>query len=148
MWLDESGMNSNERYDYGYSMRGERLYAFKPGNRGERISVIGALRDGKIIASLIYDGYCNSQVFNAYIRNCLVPELQSGQTIIMDNVSFHYSDEAKQMIEKVGCKIKFLPVYSPDFNLIEHEWYPMKNSAKKLMEKDVSIQDALMQVLG
>ena len=77
-----------------------------------------------------------------------MPELQSGQTIIMDNVSFHYSDEAKQMIEKVGCKIKFLPVYSPDFNLIEHEWYPMKNSAKKLMEKDVSIQDALIQVLG
>ena len=96
---------------------------------------------------MIYDGYCNSHVFDIYVEKCLVPELQVGQTIIMDNVSFHYSNNAKKMIEAAGCKIKFLPVYSPDLSLIEHQWFPMKNTAKKLMANGISIQNALSHVL-
>lgn len=147
MWLDESGINANERYDYGYAPKGERLYSLKPGSRGQRISIIGALRDGNIIASMVYDGYCNSEVFDLYIRECLVPELKAGQTIILDNVSFHYSKDAKQMIEAAGCSLKFLPIYSPDLNLIEYKWYPLKNAAKKLMGNGVNIQEALMKTL-
>lgn len=123
------------------------MYASKPGAKGQRLSVIGALRDGKIIASMIYEGYCNSEVFDAYVRECLLPELETGQTVILDNVSFHYSENSKQMIESVGCKLKFLPVYSPDLNLIEHEWHPVKNTAKKLMGQGINIQDALIQTL-
>lgn len=121
------------------------MYATKPGAKGQRISVIGSLHDGKIIASMIYEGYCNSQVFDVYVRECLLPELKTGQTVVLDNVSFHYSENSRQMIESVGCKLKFLPVYSPDLNLIEHEWCPLKNATKKLMGNGVNIQDALIQ---
>lgn len=140
-------MNSNERYERGYSLKGQRLYASKPGNRGERVSVIGALSSGNIISSMVYTGHCNANVFNSYIEQCLVPVLQKDQIVIMDNVSFHYSENAKTMIENAGCKIKYLPTYSPDLNLIEHQWFPMKNSAKKLMGTGISIQNALTQVL-
>lgn len=116
------------------------MYSSKPGSRGQRISIIGALRGDNIIASMIYEGYCNSEVFDVYVRECLVPELRPGQTIVLDNVSFHYSENAKQLVEAAGCKFKFLPVYSPDLSLIEHEWHPLKNMAKKLMGDGINIR--------
>ncbi|WP_410521572.1 transposase [Candidatus Tisiphia endosymbiont of Empis tessellata] len=36
--------------------------------------------------------------------------------VIADNASFHKSKRAKELIEKAGCKLKFLPSYSPDLN--------------------------------
>ena len=44
----------------------------------------------------------------------------------MDNAAFHKSEKTKQLIESVGCKLIFLPPYSPDLNPIEKFWANMK----------------------
>ena len=44
----------------------------------------------------------------------------------MDNATFHKSRETIDMIESVGCKVIFLPPYSPDLNPIEKFWANMK----------------------
>jgi len=56
----------------------------------------------------------------------MLPELKQGQIVIMDNASIHKSDETKQLIESIGCKLIFLPPYSPDLNPIEHFWAKLK----------------------
>nr|WP_196772255.1 hypothetical protein [Piscirickettsia salmonis] len=33
--------------------------------------------------------YCNANVCQAYIDQCLIPCLSPGETVIMDNASFH-----------------------------------------------------------
>ncbi len=116
VYLDEAGMNDNESYEYGWSMKGSRCNGSKSGRRSERTSFIGALNRNSLIASLVFTGSCDSKVFESYIENCLVPELKPGQVIIADNASFHKSKRAKELIEKAGCKLKFLPSYSPDLN--------------------------------
>ncbi|WP_407512817.1 transposase [Wolbachia endosymbiont of Trichogramma kaykai] len=65
------------------------------------------------------DGYCNSEIFDAYVENVLVPVFKPGQTIVLDNTSFDKSARTKNLIENTGCKILFLPSYSPDLNRIE-----------------------------
>ncbi|MGL6343995.1 MAG: transposase, partial [Waterburya sp.] len=30
-----------------------------------------------------------------------------------------------------GCKLQYLPPYSPDLNKIEHCWFPIKNRVRK-----------------
>ncbi|NSM56356.1 hypothetical protein HET73_01860 [Wolbachia endosymbiont of Atemnus politus] len=64
----------------------------------------------------------------------LIPILKPGQTIVLDNASFHKSERTKELIENAGCKILFLPPYSPDLNPIEHFWFACnKKSAAKLL---------------
>jgi transposase len=68
----------------------------------------------------VIEGYCNSEVFEAYVENVFIPVLKPGQTIILDNASFHKSKRTRELIEDVGCKVLFLPPYSPDSNPIEN----------------------------
>jgi len=37
----------------------------------------------------------------------------------MDHVSFHKSQRILDLIEQAGCRVLFLPPYSPDSNKIE-----------------------------
>lgn len=131
VYIDESGIDSTEDYPYGYCRRGQRFHALKPGTKGQRVSMIAALNGRKLLAPLTFEGYCNTAVFEAWLEQSLVPVLTEGQTVILDNATFHKSSRIKQLIEKAGCELLYLPPYSPDFNEIEHEWFPIKNRARK-----------------
>jgi transposase len=143
VYLDESGIDNTEDYSYGYCKQGERFHALKAGSREQRISMIAALHDRKIIAPLTFEGHCNTAVFEAWVEQCLAPVLQEGQTIILDNATFHKSKKIKELIEKAACELLYLPPYSPDFNDIEHEWFPLKNRARKNIPLFDSFRDAV-----
>ena len=49
-------------------------------------------------------------------KRLLIKELKPGQFVVIDNAAFHKSQKTKELIESVGCKVIFLPPYSPDFN--------------------------------
>ena len=96
--------------EYGYSLKGTRLMANKTGKRSKRITVISGLINRRIlIAPTTFESYTNTEVFNAWIEQALLPELKQGQTIVMDNASFHKSQKTKELIESVGCKLLYLP---------------------------------------
>lgn len=61
----------------------------------------------------------------------MLPKVQPGQVIIMDNASFHRSNRIRELIEDAGCDLLFLPSYSPDFNPIEHWWHKVKTAIRK-----------------
>jgi len=54
----------------------------------------------------------------------------------MDNASFHKSKKIKEIIEKANCRLLYLPAYSPDLNPIEHFWFALKNSMRKLLHQN------------
>ncbi len=61
-----------------------------------------------------------------WLKDFLIPELKVGQVVIMDKATFHKSEESRKLIEKAGCRILFLPTYSPDLNPIEIFWANFK----------------------
>jgi transposase len=63
-------------------------------------------------------------------QSSIIKELKAGQIVIMDNASFHKSQKTRDLIESVGCKLIFLPPYSPDLNPIEKFWANMKRWIK------------------
>lgn len=126
-------MDDNEVCAYGWSPKGERLYAEKYAERNKRLSIVGALNQNKITASFIFEGYCNTQVIETYIEQVLVPTLIPGQIVIMDNASFHKSKKIRSLIEGAGCELLYLPTYSPDLNPIENAWSPIKNNIRRLL---------------
>lgn len=51
------------------------------------------------------------------MRKFMVPR---GSFIVMDNARFHRKKVLKEMAKEAGCRVIFLPAYSPDFSPIEH----------------------------
>lgn len=47
--------------------------------------------------------------FEAYVAHVLVPELQPGDIVIMDNLSSHKREAIRKRIEAAGATLRFLP---------------------------------------
>lgn len=73
----------------------------------------------------------------------LIPKLKPGQVLILDNASFHRSEESKKLVEAAGCKLLFLPPYSPDLNPIEKCWANLKVKIRELLPKFKKFTDAI-----
>ena len=61
----------------------------------------------------------------------------------MDNATFHKSKESLELVEKAGCKILFLPPYSPDLNPIEIFWANFKKMVRTQLETLKVLADAI-----
>lgn len=107
---------------FARAVRGEKVYTEISGNRYQRLSIIAGTCENRYIAPMYFDGYCNTNVVEAWLEQELLPVLTPGHIIVMDNASFHKSAKIKELIEEAGCELLFLPPYSPDLNPIEKHW--------------------------
>lgn len=105
---------------------GARVYDHNPGNKGKNITLIGAMSDEGLIASMTFPGSLNTPSFLVFIEQILLPQLWVGAIVAMDNLPVHYAKVAIALIESVGAVVKFLPPYSPDLSPIELCWSKLK----------------------
>jgi transposase len=135
----------------GWQIRGKRLFGEKSGNRkGKRITVIGAIngRKGKLLAPIYFEGSTDTEVFNVWIKDYLLPEIKNQKkVIIMDNASFHKNEKTRELVEKAGHKLLYLPPYSPDLNPIEQRWFHIKNKVRSVKDNFINFFDRLDYVL-
>jgi len=130
-YLDECGVDHRLYREYGRALRGERIYEAVAGKRRERTSIIAASEPGKLVAPLVFQGSCNTEVVDTYFEKVLLPALPPGSVIVLDNARFHQSPTTQQLVERAGCQLLFLPPYSPDLNPIEHLWAAFKTRLRK-----------------
>ena len=84
------------------------------------------LRHDRLDAPWVIEGAMNRELFDLYVKTQLVPTLQTGDVIILDNLSSHKSHKAAQALRDVGASFLFLPPYSPDLNPIEMAFAKLK----------------------
>lgn len=87
----------------------------------------------------------NSRVFETWIETQLAPTLSKGDVVILDNVGFHKSERAEQLVKAKGAWLLFLPPYSPDLNPIEMAFSKLKALLRKRAARGF---DAIAQALG
>lgn len=147
VYLDEAGMDNRDDYAYGWNQKGQRFHALKSGRRQGRVNMIAALCNHKLLAPFTVEGACNRVVFETWLENCLVPTLIPGQIVILDNATFHKGGCIQELIEQAGCKLLYLPPYSPDLNKIEQCWSWLKSRIRKQLEQFDCLRDAVEYVL-
>jgi putative transposase len=143
VFLDESGIEDNASPLYGWSIKGTRCYGKRVYQHKRRVSMIAGLCSKEVIAPVIFEGTCDTDVFLSYVKQILIHELKAGQIVVMDNINFHKNQKVEELIKSVGCTVMFLPTYSPDLNPIEHYWFKIKNYIRKIAHSFNNFFDAV-----
>lgn len=105
--------------------------------------MIAALRQRQLIAPMTFEGYCNRDVFTAWLEQVLLPDIHPGDTLIMDNACFHTGPAITTAIAQAGGQLLYLPPYSPDLNRIETRWATLKNALRKNIPRFPSFRQAV-----
>jgi transposase len=71
------------------------------------------------------------------VKQCLVPILKRGDTVIMDNLPVHKIAGVAEAIEAAGATLLYLPAYSTDLNSIELAFSKLKAHLRKAAERTI-----------
>ena len=83
------------------------------------LTFVAALRrEGMTAAPMLIKGAMNGEAFLAYVEQCLVPTVEHGDIVVMDNVPAHKVEGVQAAIETAGATLRYLPPYSPELNPI------------------------------
>lgn len=135
MFLDETWASTNMTRRHGRCARGLRLLAPVPHGHWKTTTLIAGLRTSGIVAPYVLDGPINATVFRAYVEQILAPTLQSGDILILDNLSSHKVAGVREAVEARGARVLYLPPYSPDLNPIEQAFAKLKTLLRKAEER-------------
>jgi transposase len=127
---------------YARALSSERAHAAVPFNPGRAITLVMALGLSGIVAPCAFDGAMNGHIFGLYMAEQVIPQLPPDAVVIVDNLSAHHSEDARDALEahglavvddpddvedeeiadalkKPGIQVWFLPPYSPELSAVE-----------------------------
>jgi transposase len=145
VFIDETAAKTDMGRTHGYAPRGRRLEGPVPYRRWQTTTFVGALRAGGFVAPLVVDGAITGELFEAYTRRVLLPELRAGDVVVLDNLAAHRRAGVREAIEGKGCTLLLLPAYSPDLNPIEMAFSKLKRLLRKAAARTV---EALWEAIG
>ena len=148
VFVDETGSHIAMTPLYAYAPRGERAVGKVPRNYGAIMTLIASLSLTGMGPAFVLDGAADSAAFEIYVEQLLAPSLRPGQIVVLDNLSIHLGPRVKQAIEARGCRLLFLPAYSPDFSPIEEAFSKLKTLLRQVGARSrEALQEAIATAL-
>jgi transposase len=135
VFIDETWAKTNMARTHGWWRCGVPLRAHVPHGHWRTMTFLAALRHDRITAPCVIDGPINGESFQAYVEQVLVPTLQPGDIVVMDNLGSHKGRAIRKAIRTAGARLFFLPPYSPDLNPIEQVFAKLKTLLRKAEER-------------
>ena len=136
VFIDETGATTAMSRTHGRAPAGERVQATVPG-AWKNVTLISGMRRSGVIAPIALPGATDRLVFDTYVEQALVPELQAGDVVVWDNLAAHNSASAIAAIEAVGARVMQLPTYSPDLTPIEEMFSKVKEGLRSIAARTV-----------
>jgi transposase len=126
---------------YGWGKKGEPLIEAVPARRrGKNLSVLGAFDIEGMVATTSKLGAMTRADFERFLQEDLLPCLLPGSVLVLDNASIHKGGQIEclvsKLVSKAGCRVLYLPAYSPDLNPIELAWAFVKGLVRKCGPRD------------
>jgi len=133
---------------YAYAPRGQRAIGKVPRNYGATMTLLASLSLSGMGEALMLDGAADAAAFEVYVEQLLAPSLKPGQIVILDNLSIHLGERVRTAIEARGCRLLFLPAYSPDLSPIEEAFSKVKTFLRRQGARThEALQEAIAQAL-
>jgi len=146
--VDETGSNIGLTPLYAWAPQGQRAYGSVPRNYGKNTTLLASLSLSGMGAAMMLEGATDALAFECDVEEVLVPSLQPGQIVVMDNLGAHTGPKVRQAIEGKGCQLWFLPSYSPDLSPIEEAFSKLKAFLRRIGARTrQNLYEALSQAL-
>ena len=156
VFVDESGANTAMTRTYGRAPVGKRVHGSAPGH-WDSVTLICGLRLSGVTAPVVFQGATNTAVFETYVRQALVPQLQAGDVVIWDNLKPHKAKAVVSAVGGAGAHVLPLPPWSSDMTPIEEMYSKVKGALRSVAARttetltaaigsalhDISAQDIL-----
>jgi len=155
---------------YARAPSSERAYAAVPFNRGPAITLVMGLGLSGVVAPCAFEGAMNGHVFGLYMAEQVIPQLPPNAIVVVDNLSAHHSEDAREALEasgfvvfdepeelanapKVlnapGIQVWFLPPYSPELSAVEECGSKVKALVRAAEPRTASdVIDAMGHAIG
>lgn len=141
--MDETGIDSYLYREYGYAPKGKSVDGKIPGRKFTRVNIVAGKLGEEIVAPMQYTGTTNSELFEFWFKECLLPCLPKDVVIVMDNATFHRKSKLKEISDEKYRNLIFLPPYSPELNPIENFWHKLKAIIRKTSYLFDSLDDSI-----
>ena len=157
---------------YARAPSSERAYAAVPFNRGTAITLVMGLGLSGIVAPCAFAGAMNGHVFGLYMAEQVIPQLPPSAIVVVDNLSAHHSEDAREALEASGfvviddpeemadeevadapeapgIQVWFLPPYSPELSAVEECGSKIKSFVRAAEPRTASdVIDAIGHAIG
>ena len=149
--IDEVGSNLDLTSTHAWAGVGERAVATAPRTTPLTTTTIASLTHQGMGPALIVKGGVDRLTFETYLEQVLAPTLQAGQVVLVDNLSAHTSPRAQAIVAGCGCRLRYLPPYSPDYSPIELAFAQIKADMRRAAARtpealEAAIATALQQI--
>jgi transposase len=131
VFVDESGFRLGSSPRHGWAPRGVDSAGREVHGKWETMTMLGALALDGFRGFMTIDAGTSAEVFGAFVRHELVPNLRQGDIVVMDNLSAHRGPEVRRLIEAAGCELLHTPPYSPELNPIQEAWAKLKDIIRR-----------------
>lgn len=142
LFWDETGMTINMARHYSRAPGKARAVGYVPRNHGQVTTLITTLTPEGFGPLMTLPGAVNSDICSLFAEEVLAPALRPGQVVCMDRLGSHYDERVKAAIEGAGCRLLFLPGYSPDFTPAELAISKLKGEVRRQSPRTQEALDA------
>jgi transposase len=136
VFLDESGLNASMTRSHVWVKKGCEYIERAPTNWGQNLTLLGAMRlSGWVLLTTMF-ATTNKERFVAWLSRKLLPRLNPGDVLVLDNLSAHHDERVRPLCAYFGVELIYLPPYSHDFNPIEFGWALQKQHVRRHGPRD------------
>lgn len=135
VFLDEAGFHAKLDRTQARSQRGERAPFYRPSLPFKTYTMTGAVR---LSGPVVMRGSAvpmNKRRFLCFLRQTLLPRLQPGDVLVMDNLAAHRNKMVRKVCRLWDIRVVYLPPYSPEYNPIEMVWGWMKSRLRSRLNR-------------
>jgi len=162
--LDECSFYPNQDPRFGYSLKGDRAIARKPGHKGEHYTLLFAIRNLKkngVVYWKLVKGSVNWEIFYNFLEE-INPIGNKKNYLIMDNALIHTAPKKRkeagipsveeQMLRK-NIEVRFITRYAPMLNPAELVFNTLRQQTEKQRPRSYeelksAIEKAVEEVLN
>jgi transposase len=126
---------------YARAPGGARVHECAPEGDWKILTILGSMSTRGIIAAMTVEAATDREIFLTYLDEVLCPQLQPGDVVVMDNLSWHKVDGVRQRIQARQAELLYLPPYSPDLNPIEKAWSKLKQMLRQAKARTAEALD-------
>lgn len=138
VFIDESGCQRGMQRREAWSLPGKPVVGRSVRNRGTVTTILSALTTRGLVATMYGEGATTTEVFVAFLVHVLIPVLQPGDVLVMDNLGAHQAAAVRELLARHEIRFILLPPYSPELNPIEEAWSKVKTVVRSLAPQSLA----------